>query len=237
MTSARVERAMSPQKQRWLAVLLIIVAMVIAAPKVFRELRPRDLPDASVVLSSSVGSREEDITWILRHPIWGAFRGDGEGAISLEARAIRLGAAIADLELSAARGDTMIQASTANVVQLLGGYPASDDAVRAYQSPGAATDKIALRRAAVAAERVTDRRLLRLGAWLRSARFAAAAGDSTVFDLVTVRSVSESVMTYDTRPQTEYIVRQFETIVRRRPLEWTALATALEELLRRLGTR
>ena len=52
-----------------------------------------------------------------------------------------------------------------------------------------------------------------------------------------IHDIRAAGVTYDTRPQTEYIVRQFETIVRRRPLEWTALATALEELLRRLGTR
>jgi hypothetical protein len=227
----------SPRHRRWIASLLILAAVVVIVPPMVRELKPRDLPGASVLLASTAGNTAEDVHWILDHPVWGQLVGDGEGAVPAEARAVRLGAAIADLQLRYLRADSSAQASAAHVIELLETFPGSEDAVLAFQSLGATADEATLRVASQAAERAANRRLVRLGSWLRSARFAAASADSSVFDLETVRGVSQSAITYDARPETEYAVRQFEGIVRQRPLDWTALGTGAEELLRRLGSR
>jgi hypothetical protein len=238
MTRANAEaHKTSVGQRRWIAILLMVAAVVVIAPTMFRELKPRDLPGASVLLATTAGIRTEDVDLILDRPIWGEFVGDGEGAVPTEARAVRLGAALADLELRHLRADATAQASAADVIQLLQTFPRSEDAVGAFQSLGAIADAAALRTASQAAERAAHRRLVRLGSWLRSARFAAASADSSVFDLETVRSVSQTAITYDPRPETEFAVRQFERIARQRPHDWTALGTGLEELLRRLGTR
>lgn len=226
-----------PAQLRWVAMLLMVAAAVVVAPTMFRELKPRDLPGASVLLAASANSKNEDIGLLLDHPAWGQFLGDGEGVLPPEARAVRLGAAIADLELRFMRADTGAQASAGHVIELLQTFPRSEDAVRAYQSLGASADTGELGRASQAAERVANRRLVRLGAWLRCARYAAASGDSSVFDIDIVRSVSQAAITYDARPETEFTVRQFEEIARQRPHDWTALGTGANELLRRVGSR
>lgn len=227
----------SPSQRRWAATLLIVAALLVIAPTLFRELKPRDLPSTSVLLATTAGSRIEDVGLILDHPVWGQYLGDGEAALPEEARSVRLGAVIADLELRYMRADSTAQASAAPVVRQLQTFPGSENAVRAYQSLGATADEAGLRRAAQEAERVAHRRLVRLGSWLRSARFAAAIADSSVFDIETVRSVSQAAITYDARPETEFAVRQFEDIARKRPYDWTALGTGANELLRRLGSR
>ena len=238
MTRANVEARGTPLGQRrWIAILLIVAAVLVVAPAMYRELRPRDLPDARVLLATTAGNRTEEVDLILNHPTWGEFVGDGEGVVPADARAVRLGAAIADLELRSLRADSTAQASADRVIQLLQTFPRSEDAVGAFRSLGATADDSSLRLASQAAERTANRRLVRLGSWLRSARFAAVSADSSVFDLETVRSVSQAAITYDPRPETEFAVRQFERIARQRPHDWTALGTGLEELLRRLGTR
>jgi hypothetical protein len=236
MTPVDVDTRSGSGKRRWLAILLIATAVVVAAPTMFRELKPRDLPDARVLLASASGNGD-DVALLLDHPVWGEFRGDGEGALPADARAVRLGAAIADLELRYLRADSSVAAATASVIQLLQTFPGSEDAVRSYRSLGTSADERKRSAAAAAAERVANRRLVRLGSWLRSARFAAAIGDSSAFGIETVRSVSQAVITYDARSETEFAVRQFEDIARQRPHEWTGLGTGANELLRRLGTR
>jgi hypothetical protein len=226
----------SPAPRRWLAMLLILAATVVVGPTMFRELKPRDVPGTSALLATSANNRTEDIELILDHPIWGQFLGDGE-VVPPEARAVRLGAAIADFELRFMRADTSARASATQVIELLQTFPRSEDAVRAYQSLGASPDGVELARASQAAERVGNRRLVRLGSWLRSARYAAASADSSIFDIETVRSVSQAAITSDARPETEFAVRQFEAIARKRPYDWTALGTGVNELLRRLGSR
>lgn len=227
----------SPGQRRRAATLLIVAALLVIAPTMFRELKPRDLPGARVLLAMTAESKTEDIGLILDHPVWGPFLGDGEGMLPEESRSIRLGAAIADLELRYLRADSTAHSSAAQVIQLLQTFPRNENAVRAYQSLGASADARALTSASASAERVANRRLVRLGAWLRSARFAAAAADSSAFGIETVRTMSQTVITYDARPETEFAVRQFEHIARNRPHDWTALGTGANELLRRLGSR
>ena len=224
-------------QRRWAVTLLIVLAVLVIAPTMFRELKPRDLPGPSVLLATSAASTTADIGLILEHPIWGPFRGDGEGILPDESRSIRLGAAIADLELRYLRADSTARSSVTQVVQLLETFPRNEEAVRAYQALGPAADPRALAAASATAERVANRRLVRLGSWLRSARYAAAAADSSAFDIETVRRAAQAAITYDARPETEFAVRQFEEIARTRPHDWTALGTGANELLRRLGSR
>jgi hypothetical protein len=215
--------------------VVLLVALLAAAmtPAIFRQIRPRDLP-ASRVLLASAAPTGDAVDVLLTQPIWSETRGDGESELAAEARAVRLGAAIAELQVRTRRADSTV--AVADVVRLLQTFPDSDEAVRAFESlPG--NGESALDSATELAERAAGRRAVRLGGWLQSARFAAATGDSSVFDGGAISSVSLAAITYDARPEMEQAVRQFEDIARERPRNWAALGTAVDELLRLLGTR
>ena len=213
----------------------MLLAFLAAAmiPAIFRQVRPRDLP-ASRVLLASAAPTGDAVDVLLTQPIWSETRGDGESGLAAEARAVRLGAAIAELQVRKRRADSTV--AVADVVRLLQTFPDSDEAVRAFESLSGGGDS-ALDSATDLAERAAGRRAVRLGGWLQSARFAAATGDSSVFDGGTISSVSLAAITYDPRPEMEQAVRQFEDIARERPRNWGALGTAVDELLRLLGTR
>ena len=222
--------------RRWMVVLLVVFLAAAITPVLFRQMRPRDLP-ASNVLLASVAPTGDAVDILLTQPIWSELRGDGESGLAAEARAVRLGAAIAELEVRRRRADSKAPAAVADVVRLLQTFPDSDGAVRAFQSLPATGDETALQTASELAERAAGRRAVRLGGWLQSARFAAATGDSSVFDRAAISSVSLAAITYDARPEMEHAVRQFEDIAKERPRNWVALGTAVDELLRLLGTR
>jgi hypothetical protein len=94
-----------------------------------------------------------------------------------------------------------------------------------------------LRNAVSTAEQVAGARAVRLGAWLQSARVAAATGDSSPFDPSVIRNVSRAAIAIDDRAGTEYAARQFEDVTRKRSRDWAAIATSVDELLHLLGTR
>jgi hypothetical protein len=232
-TQATRTRAAS---RRWGVVLLVAFLAAAITPVLFRQMRPRDLP-ASNVLLASVASTGNTIDVLLTQPIWSEIRGDGESGLAAEARAVRLGAAIAELEVRRRRADSTVPAPVADVVRLLQTFPDSKEAVSAFQSLPATGENAAFQNASELAERVAGRRAVRLGGWLQSARFAAATEDSSVFDRAAISSVSLGAISYDARPEMEHAVRQFEDIARERPRNWVALGTAVDELLRLLGTR
>ena len=222
--------------RRWMVVLLLVFLAAAITPVLFKQMRPRDLPATNVLLAS-VASTGDAVDVLLTQPIWSEIRGDGESGLAAEARAVRLGAAIAELEVRRRRADSAVPATVADVVRLLQTFPDSDGAVRAFQSLPATGDDSGLRTATELAERTAGRRAVRLGGWLQSARFAAASEDSSVFDRSSISSVSLAAVTYDARPEMEYAVRQFDQITRERPRNWVAMGTAVDELLRLLGTR
>jgi len=228
-------RASTVTLRQWLFVLIAVVLAIAVVP-IARQLRSRDVPDTWVLLTSIV-SADGRVDTLLLAPIWSETNGQGQGALAAESRAVRLGAAIAELELRHLRADSAARSRAQDVVRLLESFPRSEAAIAAYRAFGDRAEDSALRSAAAQAERVAGRGPVRLGAWLQSARFAAATADSTVFDRPSITSVSRAAISYDPRPETEFAVRQFEEIVRERPHNWTALATAVDELLRLLGTR
>jgi hypothetical protein len=222
--------------RRWMVVLLVAFVAAAITPALLRQVRQRDLPATRVFLASMAPTGDA-VDVLLTQPIWSETRGDGESGLAAEARAVRLGAAIAELEVRRRRADSTSPAAAAEVVRWLQTFPDSDGAVRAFQSLDATSDDAALRTASGLAERTAGRRAVRLGGWLQSARFAAVTQDSSLFDRAAISSVSLAAITYDARSETEQAVRQFEGIVRERPRNWVALGTAVDELLRLLGTR
>lgn len=221
---------------RWFAAVVAVIVVAVIATALVRQLGTRDLPYSRVLLSSALAT-DSVVENLLAQAAWSETRGHGEGTLSPEARAVRLGAAIADLELRNRRTDSSARASIAVVVRELNTFPRGADAMHAFRSLRIPADDSALRSAARMAERAGGKRAVQLGAWLQSARFAAAIGDSSAFVAAVVKSVATSAITLDPRPEIETAARQFEDIAGEQPHSWTALSTAVEELLRLLGTR
>jgi hypothetical protein len=236
--SPHVERqpvASNRSRNQRFAILGGAAVIVALGATVFPQLGSGILPQR--ILLASVAPTDTAVEMLLAQPIWSEVRGDGEAGLSAEARAVRVGAAIAELELRSRRADSSARAAAERVAGLLETFPRAGDAVNAFRSLGAPPDDSALRTATGIAERVAGARAVRLGAWLQSARFAVATGDSSPFDRSVIRSVSLAAITIDDRAGTEYAARQLEDVTRQRPHNWTSIATSLEELLHLLGAR
>lgn len=222
---------------QWLEVAAAAAVVIAITPALVRRLASPTVPDAtrliaSVSLSDSVASD------LLSQPIWGATRGDGEGNLAPDARAIRLGAAIASYELRQRRSDSAAAGSAMEVAALLETYPGGSVAANAYRALATkAPSEADVDSAAALAEQLAGEQAVRLGAWLQAARFAAAARDTTWFAGKGPEAASKAAITMDDRADTEAAVRQFEKIASERPHDFNALSTAIDDLLRLLGTR
>ena len=241
MTPAQVARTTRIPRLtplQWLEVAAAAGIVIAITPMAISRLGPARVPEsraliAAVSLSDSVAAS------LLGDPIWGATRGGSESALAPDARAVRVGAAVATYEMRQRRADSATAASALEVASLLESFPGGAVAANAYRALGPRTtvDKAAVAEAARIAAQVVGAQPMRLGEWLQNARFAAAAADSGYFGGSVVREVSKSAITIDPRAETEYATGQFEQIARGRPHDWVALRTSVDELLRLLGTR
>lgn len=114
---------------------------------------------------------------------WRTTRGAGD-PLTPEARAVRVGARLTDLELAAAARDTAaVRAVAAEVAALLDGVPGAGAAAAAYRALGtsAPADTAALARARRDAALVAGEESVALGLWLEAARVAAARRDAAFF--------------------------------------------------------
>ena len=221
----------------WLEVAAAAAVVIAITPTLIRRVSRGGVPDASSLIAS-LSVNDSVAANLFAQPIWGATRGDGESQLASTARAIRLGAAIASFEMRQARADSAAGASALEVAALLETFPGGSIAANAYR--GLSTRVPAdseVDAAARLAEQLAGTRPVQLGAWLQGARFAASASDTTWFAGNVGQAISRSAITIDDRADTEMAAKQFEQVVTERPHNFTAIATASEELLRLLGTR
>jgi hypothetical protein len=124
------------------------------------------------------------------------------------------------------------------IANLLETFPGGTNAANAYRAFGTTVSAAdaAVQSAGRLAEQAAGRRVVRLGAWLQAARFAAAAQDTAYFSGSVPRAISRAAIAMDGRAGAESAAHQLEQIARQRPHDWIALGTAVEELLRLLGT-
>ena len=221
-----------------LEVAAAAVVLLAISPFLIRQLVPVGVPDTGAAIAS-LSISDSAAASVLGQPVWGVTRGDGEGTLSPRARGIRAGAAIASYELRQRTGDSLSAAAALEVATLLESIPGGAIAANAWRAMGNASSATnsSMTEARHLAEQVAGAERVRLGAWLQGARFASAASDSVFFSDKTARSIVKAAITLDERPETEHAARQFEQIVSTRPRDWTATSTAVEELLRLLGTR
>lgn len=114
---------------------------------------------------------------------WRTTRGAGD-PLTPEARAVRVGARLTDLELAAAARDTAsVRAVAAEVAALLDEVPGGAGAAAGYRALGtsAAADGAALARTRRDAALVAGEEFVALGMWIEAARVAAARRDAGFF--------------------------------------------------------
>ncbi|MEO6525470.1 MAG: hypothetical protein ABIP93_02485 [Gemmatimonadaceae bacterium] len=171
---------------RWAALAAAVVIMI-AGPVLWRRSRPDggiDLASGAVsyaaLLAPDVRAAGLPVGWDATP--WGTTRGASD-PLTPEARAVRVGSRVTDLELAAGARDTAATRAIANeVAALLEEVPGAGAVSSTYRSfAGAAADTEALSRARRDAALVAGQDDLALGLWLEAARVAAARRDSAYF--------------------------------------------------------
>lgn len=174
---------------------------------------------------------------------WGVTRGAAD-MLSPEARALRVGARMTDLELAARAADPRTAELAASIVALLEEIPGAAPAAteyRALMSVDSGSSREQLTRLAERARRTAssfvDRDYLELGAWLEAARLAAAARDTAFFDSRTSRDVLDHARELrGLPPPARAALDSLSAVGRGRDaLDWSALGRTLTSLLGALG--
>ena len=125
---------------------------------------------------------------------WTAARGGGSSSLlSPDARAVRLGARLTDLEVAARSSDTSATRYALSIAALLDDVPAGAPVASIYRDIAARVGMMhgeesqsrliaSLDSAAAAARQLPDVRRMELGAWIEAARLAAASSDAEFFN-------------------------------------------------------
>lgn len=174
-------RAARPAGVRpWMAVAAAIAAMALIPLGVW--LAGPGAPPAPVAVVAMLESPSSGLPagWDVRP--WPVVRGEGLGA-----RAGRLGAFLADLDLAARTNDPAVALLAARVAAMLDDVPGAGTTADLYRGisarAGAPYAELApsLRSGEDAIAGLVDRELLAIGAWAEAARFAAMRGDAEFF--------------------------------------------------------
>lgn len=171
---------------------------------------------------------------------WSELR-SGDATLPARARAVRIGARIADLGWRARAQDSAASAVALQIAAALDDVPAGAVAAGAYRSlasqPPSALSEDALVRAARFAAEVTDAGALRAGAWLAVARRAAQRQDTAFFTRFEARAIARSLSALGGPAQMASLVTDLERALSAPRPDWAALGEAVEALLRELATR
>jgi hypothetical protein len=220
---------------QWLEIAAAAAVVIAVAPFVARQVLRPGLPAAEVIVAS-LPVLDDTLAYLFDQPVFGATRGNAE-TLTPTARGIRVGSAITSFEMRRRRADSAASTAALAVATLLEGFPGGTLAANAYRELATTASGASPESASELASQVAGDRILRLGAWLEGARFAARTRNSAYFSHSVVRDVVRAAITVDERANTETAARQFEQIATRQPLDWTAVTTAVDDLLRLLGTR
>jgi hypothetical protein len=173
---------------------------------------------------------------------WGSTRGPGD-PLTEQARAVRVGAAVTDLEVAIASRDPRAAEIADEIDELLGGVPGGSGSAMYYREigrrAGEGPDRLGPlmedgRRAAAA---LLGDTLVAVGAWAEAARLAAARRDDEFFRSAETRFALEQAdgMAGLPEPAREAVGRIRSAIAADGSRDWTRLKHAADELLRLLG--
>lgn len=206
---------------RWLA-LAAVLAGVALVPVLWSRIHPSGLPPG----------------WINDRP-WATTRGAGD-LLTPEARAVRLGALLADLEVAVqSRDSAATSLLAAQIEALLADVPASGPITAIYREvgkraadrPGQLEGRLRQGREAVGTLVAED--LVGLGAWTETARLAAVRRDEEFFRTRETRAVLEGAANLPSLPTPARAVveRIRNATSTREHLDWGALERDLTQLL------
>ncbi|HEX6536628.1 MAG TPA: hypothetical protein VF041_18725 [Gemmatimonadaceae bacterium] len=176
------------------------------------------------------------------HP-WSVSRAAG-AVVAPDARAVRIGARVAELELAVRARDSAAARLAAELAALLEPIPASAPAVGIYRQvagrAGAPPNELAalLARGRVAAASLAGADLVELGAWLETARVAAARHDAAFFREPASRAMLDRAAGLATLPATaRQSLRSIESSITASDAhpDWSAVEDALTGVLRTLA--
>ena len=227
---------------RWLA-LAAVLAGIAVLPWSWSRLRPADA-DSGEQLAVVLADAGAGLPTGWDGQPWSTLRGSSDG-LARQARAVRLGARLVDLELAARAGDhAMTGAIAIDVATLAEGLPAGgvvgavhrDIARRAGEPASRLAPTIAHGR--VAAAKLAGEELVTLGAWLEAARIAAARRNADFFRAdhgraLLARSASDAGLG---EPARQALHQVSEAVPAGGEPEWGALEGALTNALRVLGS-
>ena len=208
------------------------LVLALAVPVTRWVRRSNDFPEPSAVvamLASSAVSRP------LTAEPWRELRGAGQ-ALPVQARAVRIGALIADLEVASIQHDTGADRIAARIGSLANEYPGGSVAGDTYRALTSASDASTRGEARRTMETLVGSRELRLGAWLETARLAAAAHDSSFFASTVTRSALRiaASMTSD-QPAGRDALTRLSNVLATPTRDWSAISAETDRLLAALA--
>lgn len=172
---------------------------------------------------------------------WGATRGAGD-PLTPQARAVRLGARLVELELAVRGRDPAVRPLAAETAALLDGIPAAGPAAalyrelarRAGEEPARLEPLLEQGRGVV--PRLAGEEPVELGAWTEAARIAAAGGAGDFFASRATRSRMERMARDPSLPPAaRSTMERVGTAVASPAPEWPAVERELAGVLRSLG--
>ena len=234
-----VPRVEAPARRRWLSErrnLLVIAASVVAVaviPFTTRQLRHGDDLTAELVAQIDLRSARQPVA--LERP-WSTTRGR-EAAITDEQRAVRIGSLGVDLAVRLTTGDTAAATVLEEIEKLVSDLPASGPTIDVLRRAGSAIRDGGAGAAAAAedarraAEKLVDEDHMQFGAWVESARIAAARRDWTFFrSRAFADATSRVVRSARFSPELAAVVREVSAPLP--PSDWNGLETTLANLAR-----
>jgi len=176
---------------------------------------------------------------------WPGMRGAGE-PLTATARAARLGVRLVDLELAVQARDTAIGPVTAEIIDLVEGYPAGSAVVAVYRnlaekaSAGASAEELQplLERGRMEAAQLAGAGLVHFGAWAEAARIAAAERNADFFQADASRSMLALAPGVSGLPESARpLLRQLQSDLKADGAQdWEGLERRLADLLGVLGS-
>jgi hypothetical protein len=207
---------------RWLYPMLGAVAAGLVGIAV---LRTSMAPPSTVVADVTGGLTAAP----LGVPEWNAVR-SSDGALTDRGRAVRMGVLLVQYEFAARRGDSAAASRAAMITALLDGVPGgSAAAMRWREVAGRARQPDQQARAAdvSVAQSLVDPELVRLGAWLESARAAAAVGQAAWFDANDATPVARAAKSGAATPGEREALAAVERAMKGRPLDLAAVSATI----------
>jgi hypothetical protein len=227
----------------WRAALAVAaaLALLLAAPWMmerFRAAEPAGPAQVAMLLADAPAQMPDD--WN-RRP-WTATRG-AEDPLTPQARSVRLGAVLLELEVAVRAGDQGAARLAEEAALLLGGFPGAGPAASIYRAvarhaiDAPAEAAALLPEGEAAALAIADAERVRIGAWLQGARMAAARRDAAFFRTRSSGAALDRLEVFTAAggdPERVQSIRR--ALDAEDAPDWTTIGAATTDLLARLGS-